>query len=139
MPGHGVDGKIAAAEIFCQFAGKRDAFWVAVIKVFTVNAEGRDFVGAILGKDGEGAMLDACRDDALVFKKRHHFFCTRGGADVPVAGAFSHQRIAHAAANDIGFVAMLLQTRDDLARASWNMDLHPFTSFLNGPREILLS
>ena len=56
--------------------------------------------------------LETTADDARAAKALAHLFRRGVGGDVVILGVHADQQIAHGAANDIGFVAVLLQRFD---------------------------
>ena len=109
-----------------------------MIHVFPIDAEGGHLVGAVFGQNRQRPMLNAGGNDALIAENLQHFVRLCRGADVPVAGPLAHQRVAHTAADNVGFVAVRFQAFDQLFGALWNVNVHGITPFLNNFFETLL-
>ncbi|EKY03479.1 hypothetical protein HMPREF9120_02682 [Neisseria sp. oral taxon 020 str. F0370] len=120
----GVAGEITPAGVFGQRAVGvvlHDAA-VFVLHRAAAAAEGGDFDGFRADLDVDDA--EAAADDAAAAEEGAHFFGRGVGGDVEVFRFGADQQVAHRAADDIGFVACLLQAGNgffggqaDVARA----------------------
>ena len=80
-----------------------------------VFAQARRLEGLAIGEEGDGAMRDAGRDcpDARRLCARLHEFWRRGGCEIDFLDAAPHQRVAHGAADNAGFLAVPIDGGED--------------------------
>ena len=106
--GHGVDGKVPAGEILLQCGRKLHRAGVASVQIVAILAEGGDFHIVMFAAHRHSAVLQT-RGNGFSREGGHHFFRQGIGGHIPVLGAAAHQQIPHAAAYQIGLLALLLQ------------------------------
>lgn len=79
-----------------------------------VGAEGRDLDD--LSTKVDVHQLEAPADDPRIAEFGTHLFRRGAGGDVEILGSDIEQHVAHATANQVGLVAGVLQTFDDVHR-----------------------
>ena len=106
--GHGVDGKVPAAQIGGQLPHKAHRLRVAVVGIILLRAEGGHFHGTGIDTDGDRAVFQPGGPGAG--KDRHHLLRQGAGTDVPVMGPDAQGHIPDTAAHQIGHIAPGLKT-----------------------------
>ena len=112
-PGHGVDGEVAPGQVLLDRIAELDAVGVAVIRVRDVAAErGYLVLGAGMTHDHgpEPVLVQRAREQALDPVRR------RVRRQVPIRGFAAEQRVAQAAAHDIGGVPASPESGQQLAQ-----------------------
>ena len=110
--GHGVDGKIPAAQILPQTAGEPHRVGMPGVRISAVYAIGGNLYRAVLLDDRQRSMrqpgLRHCIAAQSV-KDTCRFLRQGGGGHIPIGGRPSQQGIPHAAADHIGLVSAFIQ------------------------------
>ena len=111
-PGHRVDGKIPPGEVLPQIGREADRVGVAVVGIGRLAAVGRDLQRLAAQKDGDGAVLEAGQDHPIAGEDGLHLLRQGRGGEIVVPGRMAQQSVAHAAADETGLKARLVQPPD---------------------------
>ena len=112
MPGHGVDGKIAAGQVIAQAGGETDAVRAAVVAVRAIYAVGGDLQRQPVQENRQRPVGDPGFDETEAGKYRFHLFRQSGGADIPIVRNQAEQAVPHAPAHGVSLKALFLQKPD---------------------------
>ena len=126
MPRHRADGEIPPREVGGHIGHKTHPVRVPSVRIADVRAKRGDFERAVVGQNGQRAVLQAGFEHALSCEYRLHFGGLGGGAQIPVMRLCAAQTVAHAAADYPRFISRRLKLGNGARSVRRKGDHEPF-------------